>query len=83
MSDKEKLAKDAQQLLENPLLAEALELIEKEAINAWIGTGLGDEQDRERHWMMVKSARRLKEYLKGVVEDQRFEASRAVRAPLP
>lgn len=83
MTDVEIRAREAAQLLANPLLTEALDTLEKEATDAWIGTGLTATADRERHWMMIKVSRRLRAYLEGAVEDGRFAAARAVRTPLP
>lgn len=76
-------ARDAQQLLENPLLNEALAEIESEAITAWKGTKLDDTPARERLWMTVKAAQRVREVLQGAVDNGRFEAGRAARTPLP
>jgi hypothetical protein len=76
-------ARNAQQLLENPLLGEALSEIEAEAIKAWIGTKLDDTPTRERLWMQVKAAHRVREVLQGAVDAGRFEAGRAARTPLP
>lgn len=76
-------ARDAQQLLENPLLNEALGEIESEAITAWKGTKLDDTPARERLWMTVKAAQRVREVLQGAVDNGRFEAGRAARTPLP
>lgn len=83
MDDTEIRARNAQQLLENPLLDEALTVLRGEAIDAWAGTKAAATEERERHWMMVKAADRLREYLKSAVDDGRFAANRAVRAPLP
>lgn len=83
MNDTEIRAKNAQALLENPLFNEVMDTIEKEAIDAWISTGLSAAPDRERHWMLVKTARRVREVLQGYVDNNEFEARRAARAPLP
>jgi ribosomal protein L22 len=83
VTDAEIRARGAQQLLENPLLKEALDQIEAEAIAAWKATKLEDTASRERLWMQVKAAQRVREVLEGAVENGRFEASRAARAPLP
>lgn len=81
--DSEIRAKNAQQLLENPLLNEALDEIEGEALKAWKGTRLDDTANRERLWMQVKAAQRVREVLQGAVDNGRFEAGRAARTPLP
>ena len=83
MNDTEVRARNAAQLLENPMLQEALELIEREAVTAWMGTRLDDTATRERLWMQVKAAQRVREVLQGAVDSGRFEAGRAARSPLP
>lgn len=83
MTDAEIRARNAQQLLENPLLQEALGQVQQEAIEAWMATKAGAVEDRERHWMMVKCAQRLREVLQGAVDNGQFEARRASRAPMP
>jgi len=83
MSDASIRARSAQQLLENPLLIEALDAIESEALAAWKGTKLDDTATRERLWMQVKAAERVREGLNGAVENGIFEAGRAARRPMP
>lgn len=83
MSDHEIRAKNAQQLLENPMLQEALNELESEAIAAWKGTKLDDTATRERLWMQVKAANRVRDVLEGAVDNGRYEAGRAARSPLP
>lgn len=83
MTDAEIRARNAAQLLENPLLEEALSRLEKEAIDAWVGSNAEDTFQRERQWIQVKLVRRLREYLQTAIDDGRFETNRATRRPLP
>lgn len=83
MNDSEIRAKNAEQLLENPLLNEALSEIQASATESWVKTKPDDTNERERLWMRVQVVVRLREELKNIIDNGRFEASRAVRAPLP
>lgn len=83
MSEAKRRAEQAAYLLDNPLLQEALDALETEAITAWKGTKLDDTATRERLWMQVKAAQRVRETLEGAVDNGRFEAGRAARSPLP
>jgi hypothetical protein len=76
-------AKDAQQLLENPLLTEVLDEIQGSATESWVKTRPDDTHERERLWMRVQAVVRLREELKNIVDNERFEAARAARPPLP
>lgn len=75
--------RDATAILENPLFNEALDHLRKETMDAWVGTKADATADRERLWVMVKMADRLRGYVQGVVDEGRFAASRATRQPLP
>lgn len=82
VSDTEVRSRDAQQLLENPLLAEILDQVREEAIQAWIGTGLADVQKREMAWTLVKAQGRIREVIQTAIDDGLISASRAAREPL-
>ncbi len=81
MSDVEIRARGAAQLLENPLLVEALDAQEHEAVEAWLVADSG--QARDEQWMRVRSVRALRNTLQAMVDNGKFEASRAAKAPMP
>lgn len=80
--DREARAKDAAQLLENPLLVEAFAAIEHEAIEQWVGTGFGGAQDRERAWLFMKIVARVRGGLEAIVTDGKIAARQVVREPM-
>lgn len=61
MSDQSDLnrAARARELLENPLLIEALAEIEKEVIETWTKTGAGQSEDRERLFLILKAKQKF------------------------
>lgn len=79
--DTEQRAIRAQQLIEDPLLCEVLEQIEKAAIDAWQATKTDNVAQREFSWLTVKVVNRIRDALQGVVDNQLIEASIAARAP--
>ncbi len=81
MSDAEIRARGAAQLLENPLLVEALDAQEHEAVEAWLVADNG--QARDEQWMRVRSVRALRNVLQAMVDNGKYEASRVAKAPMP
>ena len=83
MSDTEARAREASQLLDSPLFNEAMARLEQEAIDAFIATTATQTFERDKAWVMVKQARRLRAYFEAIRDDGRFAVARAVREPLP
>jgi hypothetical protein len=81
MSDIEIKSARAQALLHDDLLTELFDGIEKAATEAWLSTTTDQDTQRDFSWMMVKSVRRIRDTLQGVVDSGIIEASRAVRRP--
>lgn len=77
--DAESRAIQARRLLDDPLLVEVLDGIEQAAINAWASTAMDAVEHREMAYHSLKASRRVRETLKGVVDNGLVEASRAVR----
>lgn len=71
-------AEHAKRLLEDPLLVEALDQIEKTAIEAWKATAIAQTEDRERVWHSLKAAERIRAYLQSVVDTGQLAARRAM-----
>lgn len=76
-------ARNAAAMIENPLFNEALDKLERAAIDAWLSTKGLDTPAREYAWATAKSVQRMRAYFQEIVDSGRFEAARAVRAPLP
>lgn len=81
MDDTEARARNAQQLLENPLLQAVLDEVQQAGIKAWIGTAPNTEgrEAREFAWMLVKAVERIRTVLQGAADDGTIAAARAVR----
>ena len=79
MSEAETRAAHARQLLDDALLTEISEECERAAVTAWLSTGAGDEKQREFAYHVAKSVQRIREALRGVVDNGIVAAARAVR----
>lgn len=58
----------AQELLDNPLLSEALDAWDKEITDAWKNSPLRDAEGREKLRLMLEAAKKFKEHLTKTVE---------------
>jgi hypothetical protein len=58
----------AKQLLQDPLLVEALDLIEKEIISQWEACPVRDSEGREFLWQYYKTAKKFRGILEGTVQ---------------
>jgi hypothetical protein len=57
----------AAQLLQEPILVEALETIEQEYIDQWKNSPVRDHEAREKLWLMVKTAQKFRLELEQVM----------------
>lgn len=76
MIDPEVRAARARQLLDDPLLQEAIASIKTEAMQAWENTAARDTEAREIAWLTVKVANRITAALEGMVDDGKIAAKR-------
>jgi hypothetical protein len=60
-------AEHAKRLLEDELLNEALDIIEKEVIAQWEAVPVRDMEGREELWKLYKTAKKFRGILHGVV----------------
>ena len=67
-TDIEDRANSAARLLNDPMLIEALELIEAEIIEQWEACPVRDIEGRETVWRLYKTAKKFRDILKGAVE---------------
>ncbi len=54
-------------LLENELLKEALEAIEKEVMEQWIACPARDKEGKEALWQLIKTSRKFRDLLNGYI----------------
>lgn len=74
-------------LLENELLNEALDAIEKEVFDEWIQCPARDKEGKEALWQLAKTAQKFRALLTGYVENgklatanlKQFEEKRGIR----
>lgn len=57
----------AQLLLENPLIADAFDVMEKEIMSAWENSPVGDEKGREKLYVMLLLSRKVKRHFESLV----------------
>lgn len=81
MSNAAARASQAQRLMDDPLLVEALGNIRSAAIKAWEGTPVADQQSREIAWLTVKVVGRIEAELQSIIDNGAI-AARRVQAPL-
>lgn len=60
---------EAKDLLENPILVEAFDVLEAEYLKAWRQSKPADEEERERLWLAVGILDEIKRHLRVVVEN--------------
>lgn len=83
MTEQEQLtrAARARELLENPLLAEALDKWETEITEAWKKSNANAQADRESMFLMLKASHNFKTYLQTVLDGGKLIEARSVYAP--
>ena len=76
MTDAEKLtrAEGAKRLLTDPLLLEALSMMEKEVVDQWELCPARDKDAREFMWMYYKNVRKFRGILQGIIESGKLAA---------
>lgn len=65
---------EAQMLLDNRLLTEALEAIEKEVFDQWMACPARDKDGKEALWQLAKTAQKFRGILVGYVETGKLAA---------
>lgn len=64
----------ALQLLENELLKEALDAIDREVMEQWIACPARDKEGKEALWQLIKTSRKFREVLTGYVDTGKLAA---------
>lgn len=78
---------EAQMLLDNRILNEALDAIEKEVFDQWMQCPARDKEGKEALWQLAKTAQKFRGILTGYVETgklaaeqmKHFEEKRGIR----
>ena len=61
-------ARRAQSLLNDPLIIEAFETLEKDLLDTWKQSGTGDKETRESLWLAMRLLDRLRIHLQSILE---------------
>ena len=69
-------AAEAQDLLDNPLLQEALETIRASVDKEWLDAPARDTEGRERLWMMRKLTDKFEAHLTSIVNDGKIASKK-------
>ena len=64
----------ALQLLENELLKEALDAIDREVMEQWIACPARDKEGKEALWQLIKTSRKFREVLNGYIDTGKLAA---------
>ena len=68
-------AEKAEALLRNELLTDAFDYLEKQFIQAWKSSGIGEAEDRERIYQLSQNLEALKGYFQTVISDGKMAQS--------
>jgi hypothetical protein len=77
-----KRAARAEQLLREPLIVEALDIIEKDVLEQWEACPVRDVDGRELLWKYYKTAKKFRAILEGVVSSGKVVAFREKQAAM-
>ncbi|MBV9522745.1 MAG: hypothetical protein JO010_08130 [Alphaproteobacteria bacterium] len=66
----------AEAILEDPLVAEAFAAIERECVEEWRAAPARDVEGRERLWLMLKLAERLRRHFESLVHGGKLAGER-------
>lgn len=73
----------AQMLLDDSVLNEALDAIEREVVDQWADCPARDKEGKEALWQLLKTSKKFRALLLGYVETGRFEANQFKRHDKP
>ncbi len=65
-------AEHASRLLEDPLVKEAFEMVEKQILDSWESCPARDVEGREYLWRFLKTTRKFKDVFIGVIQSGRL-----------
>ena len=60
--------RDAQALIQHPLLVEAFEAVESEVMHQWKNSPARDEAGREKLWLSLKLLQKVRSQLESVIQ---------------
>ncbi len=69
-------AEHASRLLEDPLVKEAFELVDREILDQWEACPVRDVEGREYLWRFLKTSRKFKSVFMGVIQSGQIASLR-------
>ena len=66
-------------LMENELLNEALDAIDKEVMEQWINCPARDKEGKEALWQLIKTSRKFRSVLMGYIESGKLATEQLKR----
>lgn len=73
----------AMSLLENELLKDALDAIDKEVMEQWIACPARDKEGKEALWQLIKTSRKFRDVLTGYIETGKLASAELKRFEKP
>lgn len=67
-------ANQARQVLEQPIVTETLDFMEKEIMDQWMACPMRDLEAREMLWRLAVSTRKFRDLLRGTMESGKLAA---------
>jgi hypothetical protein len=67
-------SREAERLMQDPMLKEAMDIMEREVMEAWMSCPIRDLEGREAAWRMAVTTRKFRELLKGTAESGKLAA---------
>ncbi len=61
-------ANEAERLMADPMLKDALDLMEREVSDAWLACPVRDVEGREAAWRLAVTTRKFRDLLRGTIE---------------
>jgi hypothetical protein len=72
-------SREAERLINDPMLKDALGIIERDLADAWIACPVRDTEGREALWRMAVTARKFRDILRGTMESGKLAADQIRR----
>lgn len=83
LRDDQDRGRNAQALLDNELLAAALDAIDREVMEQWIDCPARDKEGKEALWQLIKTSRKFRSVLNGYIESGKLATEQLKRYEKP
>lgn len=77
--DEQERGRQAQELMNSPLLAETLDAIEREVIEQWEKCPARDQEGKEALWQLFKTSKKFRAILLGYIDTGKLAAEQLKR----